>query len=199
MTNNPISKIKKLLKLKSNPPFAIFSEEILKGGGAFTFYLIQTNAQIKAQVTFKPKRVHLLKDKKQTIIPVECLLKECPACIAFTNKHDLKYQFKGRFLYHVATTDQRFLLIDAGSNLHNMIQNALRLCIQNNINILNNPELAFCLSEDNNNYKLDIKETLDHTFSGIIQNNIDYNITLSEDKYLKLKKEEMLDLIDWTW
>ena len=199
MTNSPVLKIKKLLRIKNIPPFANIDHEIFKGNGAFKFYLIQTNSQLKSQVFFKPKRVHVLKNKKDEITPIECLMKDCPACDFFKKEGNLKHQFKSRFLYHAATLDQRFLLLDVGPNLHDQIQDNMRICLHNGNELFNNPQLILSLSEQNQGYQLDFQETLNHNFAINIQNNIDLNITLSEDKYLKLTKEEMLDLINWDW
>jgi hypothetical protein len=194
--NNPISIIKKLLKLKDFPQFANIEQELINGKGKFRFFFIQTNSQNKIQVFFKPKRVHLLKNNNKDTRPIECLMKDCPACEYSRSSKNIDFQFKSRFLYHIATEDQRFLLLDVGSNLHSSIMELKRICDQTHMSLFNNPELLAEITSEDSFYKITGKNLDSHEFNSNIKNFINFDITLYEDKYEKLTKDQILEIIN---
>ena len=194
--NNPILAVKKLLKIKHAPPFVNIEEEILKNNGVFKFFFIMTSAQQKTQVFFKPKRIHLLKGKNGETLLLECLIKNCPACELYKNSKKIDHQSKSRFLYHIATPDHRFLLLDVGSNLHSNILEMKRICEQFETDLFNNPELIVSLTNVDQEYRINTGSTIGYSFSSNTKSYIENNITLHEDKYLKVSSDEMLKMIE---
>jgi hypothetical protein len=189
--------IKKLLKIKTFVPFANINEEIVDAGGLFKFYFIQDLNQQKAQVYFKPVRIHSI-IKNGINISFECLMKTCPACKQARN--DQKLQFKSRYLYNISSSnDNRLLILDCGPNLHSKISEMIKIYKSDNTDIFNNPKVSFILGEKDwgltKEYVFSNKETLDHEFPNNVKAMLSSPFINYEKKYLILSSQEILDII----